>query len=95
MAPNHPASYPVLGVSDDELDIAYSGAAVFANKFYITISGPNARLSFTEQMTPTKTPKFRSAVVISLTDLVQMKNVLVEMCKDLQPIDIPPRNFDA
>ena len=55
-------------VSDDEMAVAYSGAAVFSNKFYVTITPAGPRIAFTEVRPGTDMPLFRTAVVLPFPD---------------------------
>ena len=75
-------------VTSDELDVAFDGPAPFANKFYVTLNGPFARIAFTEQGRPNAKPSFRSAVIMSAGDLLQLKDLIEELEPKLKAITI-------
>jgi hypothetical protein len=71
-------------VSDEELKKAYSGPAIFVNRFVVTIMGAHARIAFTEQDRKDGDILFRTAVAMSIDDmlkLVDLINKLVENTK--------------
>ena len=51
-------------VSEEELQIAFSGPAVAANKVYVTLNPAGVRITFTEQRNPKVVPVFRTAVLV-------------------------------
>jgi hypothetical protein len=55
--------------------IANTGAAVWANKFVVSI-GPIVRIAFLEQGGPDEPEFFRSAIAMSHQDAIALKNLL-------------------
>jgi len=72
----------IRDLSEDELNIAVSGPAIFSNRFYVISSPPGVRISFADQNGPQKITHFRTAVHISLSDAMTLSNVLERMIKD-------------
>jgi hypothetical protein len=72
----------VLQASEEELKSVLDGPAVYSNKFFVSI-GAVVRITFSEQL-PDLPPNFRSAVVLSSQDAIELKNLLQEM---LAPIE--------
>jgi hypothetical protein len=62
--------------SAEEMAEAFSGSAVFANKIYLTLIGPNARLAFAELTQPDQKPVFRSAVIMTINDLFALQDAI-------------------
>jgi len=72
-------------ISPEELTAAFQGPALLTNKFYVTIGPHGVRIAFTEQQSPpTAPPAFRTAVVMSIQDGIQLRNVLIGL---LSPIE--------
>ena len=69
------ANATVAPVSNRELDIAFSGPAMFANKFYLTGVGPNVRISFCEQLAG-REPAFRTAVILTEEDIFKLRDLI-------------------
>jgi hypothetical protein len=62
-------------VTPVELNAAFSGPAVLANRFFITKIGSLVRISFTEEP-PNSGPIFRTAVVLSQQDANDLAAVI-------------------
>lgn len=62
-----------------ELEIAFSGPAVFANRFWVTFDANTARISFMERSATGAEQHFRTAVAMSLPDLVSLRDLLTEL----------------
>jgi hypothetical protein len=65
----------------EEMLAAFSGPAVFANKVYLSLVGPNARLAFTELTQPDLKPVFRSAVLMTINDLFALQDAIENLRK--------------
>ena len=63
-------------VPDTELHLAMAGPAVAANRFIATTNGVWVRLSFLEQGITSQEAQFRSAVILTQTDLVALIDLL-------------------
>lgn len=86
-APQQKAS-TIAAVTEDELLIAHEGAAVFSNKFYITATGPIARIAFTEVPPQSKKPIFRTAVLLSVADLIKLAEVIKHVTASVQEVRV-------
>jgi hypothetical protein len=71
------------GVSQKDADVANSGTAVWANKFFVGI-GHVVKIVFLEQNGVGEPTFFRSAVVISHQDAIALKNLLNGMLADIE-----------
>lgn len=78
---------PVKSVSKEEMEVAYGGPAPFANRFFVTIAGPVARIAFAE-MGKGIEPQFRTAVTMTAGDLIQLRDVLIGLTKNMATIQI-------
>ena len=67
---------------------AFSGPAVFANKIYLTLIGPNARLAFAELTQPEQKPVFRSAVVMTINDLLALQDAIANLRKHATLVEV-------
>jgi hypothetical protein len=65
--------------SQDELRIAHSGAALLANKFYVSVGNSGVRIAFAEAYSPEEEPLFRSAVILPIMDAVGLYKLLQEV----------------
>ena len=72
-----------LQVSEHDLDVAYEGAALHANRFFVSV-GPTVRIAFAEQNGPKEKVFFRSAVSLSQQDAVALTRVLTDMVKPFE-----------
>lgn len=83
-----PGTDIVKPVSDNEMEVAYSGPAYFTNKFYITATGVTARIAFTEQAPPNQEPQFRTAVAMTLADLIKLGELIQGMTANVQTVEV-------
>lgn len=67
---------------EDELKSLMSGPAFYSNKMYVT-TGNVVRISFSEALEGVP-PQFRTAVVLSLPDALDLRNLLQKM---LEPFE--------
>lgn len=70
----------VRGLLDVETEVAFSGPAPVANRFFIH-SGALVRLSFAEQAGEPFQAQFRSAVTLHPHDAIELHKLLGEMVK--------------
>jgi len=70
-------------LSEEELEVAWSGPAVHSNRFYVNM-GPTIRLSFCEQATPNARPLYRTGVVMSIQDAIALANLLKDMLREVE-----------
>jgi hypothetical protein len=70
-------------VEDPGVHVAFGGPAPFANKIYITMTPVTGRLSFLE-FSDQGVPHFRTAVTLTVNDLVALRDLLIVTLKDIQ-----------
>lgn len=68
-------------VTETETDIAFSGPAVFSNRFYISVSAVGARITFAEEAEG-RPASFRTAVYLGLADATSLSKVLKALIKE-------------
>ena len=81
-----PAKKTLLKVrepSEEELDAAWTGPAVYCNRFYINV-GPSVRIAFCEQGGEKSKPLFRAAVVMGHQDAIALANLLKQMLAEIE-----------
>ncbi len=71
----------IRAVSEQELEVAFSGPATAANRVYVTIGPLGVRIAFSEQRGPDKTAHFRTAVILSIQDGILLRDVLSKTLK--------------
>jgi len=68
--------------SDADTATVYSGSAVYANKVFVHLTGGIGRLTFVETAPGApQSPRFRSAVMMTLADITTLSAVLQELLK--------------
>ncbi|MBW3098075.1 hypothetical protein [Pseudohoeflea coraliihabitans] len=72
----------VRQVSQEELEIAYQGPAVFSNKFFLSITHSGLRVAFAEQNGEALPAQFRTAVVLPYQDALQLSKLLQKAIDD-------------
>ncbi len=65
-------------VSEEEMDIALDGPAIYSNKMYLNLGAGGLRVAFTEIREPSP-PKFRTAVLLSLQDGLKLRDALTRV----------------
>lgn len=73
-----------VDVTQEEMEIAFSGPALYCNKFYVTMSPVNMRLTFAENNPRIKLPQFRGAVSMSIGDAMELKALLERVLEDVE-----------
>ena len=66
--------------NEEEVAIAFSGPALLANRFYVTLTQGGLRIAFAER-SATGAPVFRTAVGLAFPDAVALYKVLGEGLK--------------
>ena len=69
-------------VSEQELEVAYAGPALAANRFYVTVGPSWVRIAFAEQCGSDKASHFRTAVILSVQDGVALRDLISKLVKD-------------
>lgn len=64
--------------AEAEMREGYSGPAITANRFLVSVGAGGVRLMFLEQSVATGAPHFRSAVMLSLSDAEALADVLAD-----------------
>ncbi|MGD9544983.1 MAG: hypothetical protein AB7F41_17115 [Methylocystis sp.] len=78
------ADAKVQPVSDAEFEVAFSGPAPAANRFYIVVGPGGVRIAFAEEPRPGKPSHFRSAVMLPHQDAIKLANLLKTMLATLE-----------
>lgn len=73
--PQTPAGV-VNQVPAEELGWSFDGPALHTNKFYVSGLGPNVRVSFMESLGDKVAARFRAAVLMSIADATQLRDLL-------------------
>jgi hypothetical protein len=73
-----------IPLPEEELEIAFSGPAIAANKVYATRTNAGLRLAFTEQRNPTAAPIFRTAVLMPFQDAIGLRDLLSRLLRDIE-----------
>jgi hypothetical protein len=71
-------------VSPEETELAFSGPAVAANRFFVHVMDSWVRVAFLEQ-TPDTPPVFRKAVVLSIPDAILLAGLLNQLIAEVRP----------
>ena len=76
-------------VSSDELTMAFTGPAFLVNKMYLTMTPATGRIAFMEVPPGMQTPVFRTAVVMTVNDLLELRDLLNRMLEGkVQHLDL-------
>ena len=83
------------GLSETELDVLLSGPAVLVNKVYATAMPSGMRIAFCENRGDDTTNQFRSAVVLSYSDVQGFIELLQRLMKrvDFKFVSTPVENW--
>ena len=74
----------ILDVTNEELRSAFSGPAVFSNKFYATTGPSGVRLTFMEALGELVPPVFRTAVLLPFQDALALRDLLTAQLSDIE-----------
>jgi len=72
-----------LPVSEHDLNVAYEGGALYANRFLVSM-GPMVRIAFAEQNAPNEKLFFRGAIALTPQDAISLAHLLAELVKPLE-----------
>jgi hypothetical protein len=78
------AEEKVQAVTDAEFEVAFSGPAPAANRFYVVIGPGGVRIAFAEEPRAGKSSHFRSAVMLPHQDAIKLANLLKTMLAPLE-----------
>lgn len=73
-------------VTDQEMDVAFSGAALGVNRFFVTIGGSAVRISFAETHPRTGAAYFRAAVTLNPEDAIALYRILQNMMEPFESL---------
>lgn len=77
-------SPPLSVLTPDDIDASFDGPAIYANRVFFGVTSAGIRLSFMEQHSKETVPAFRAAVLLSVQDTINLKNLLI---RQLAPIE--------
>ncbi len=83
----------VTGISEQELREIVEGPAVYVNKVYVTAQGAVARLTFAEA--GPQGVHFRSAVLMTIGDLISLRDVISSVIAEGQAVQVRVKRPDA
>ena len=86
MADQSAASGGFRQPSEEELEVAFSGPAILANRFYVTLGPTGARIAFAEQQSSEKDAEFRSAVILPFQDALALSTILATLLGPLSEV---------
>jgi len=71
------------GLSENELEISYSGPALATIRFFASVGVGGMRLAFAEQHSSDMKPKFRTAIITSIPHALELRDLLNNMLKNV------------
>ena len=74
----------MISPKKSELDISADGPATYVNRFVASGTQAGVRLSFMESGSDPDSSKFRSAVLMSYQDAIELKNLLADIVKQIE-----------
>ncbi len=89
MADEKPTEVPAASarkpVSEEEIKESFAGPSFHSNKIVATGLGAGIRLTFMEIHPGKVSAKFRTSVILSYPDALELSDLLVRQLKDLEP----------
>lgn len=79
----------ITGLPEEELLAAFSGPAIFANKFYVTMLPSGVRITFVEAILPNKPPVYRGAFTVSYSDAIAFRDLLSRQLDKVSITEVP------
>jgi hypothetical protein len=74
---------------DPGLPVSFEGPAPFVNRMFLSLTPVTGRLAFIEvPVHGGGSPKFRAAVSMTVSDLVELRDLLTTMLKDVQKLPV-------
>lgn len=70
--------------SRGEFAAAFSGPAIAANRFFVTVGPGGIRIAFTEQWSDDTLPEFRCAAMLPIEDAIELKDLLERLLRPLE-----------
>ena len=82
-------------MSDEEMQVPFSGPAIFANKIYLTSAPTGIRLAFGEQYGDKVEPVFRAAVMLAFPDAESLRDLLTRTLERKKTLESEPGAWHA
>jgi hypothetical protein len=82
-------------MSDEEMQVPFSGPAIFANKIYVTSAPTGIRLAFGEQYGDKVEPVFRAAVMLAFPDAESLRDLLTRTLERIETFKSEPGAWHA
>jgi hypothetical protein len=83
---------PPVGIGsvlEEDVANAMQAPAVYVNRFFFTGMGPNVRLAFAEQHLPDGPTHLRAALVMTVAEAAQLRDLLNHMLQGVQLVELP------
>lgn len=78
--------------TEEEIRAMLEGPTIFANRAFVSFDTYGMRITFLEQW-PDARPTFRSSVLLSYRSAMQLKNILMDISKEIEdridPVQTP------
>jgi hypothetical protein len=88
-------SFGQIGEDSPELESTYSVPGVFVNRFYLAGLGTNVRITFGEQRIQGGKVDMRTSVVMTVADVIQLKEIIDLMIQSIQYTDSSQMNTSS
>jgi hypothetical protein len=69
---------------DPDLEVSFSGPATLVNRFIVTFHPSGVRIGLLERRAPEAASEFRTAILLSYQDAIELKNLLSVMLKPVE-----------
>ena len=73
-----------LPVTGPELTVSGESAAIYSNRFFVTIGPPVVRIGFAEQWGPESALHSRTAVALTIQDAIELAKTLTDLLKPFE-----------
>ena len=73
------------GVTQEEMEMAFSGPSIFVNKLVVLLNEGGVRIAFAETYAPDRLATFRAAVTLAPTDAIALRDVLNHVLQVVEP----------
>ena len=80
----HTGGINMAELSQADINSAFDGPAISANRSLIVLGPSGVRIAFVEQFSPEMGSAYRTAVLLSIQDAVALKNALQNLLKDVE-----------
>lgn len=89
---NAPPQGAVNPISAEETAAIGGVSALYANRLFISLMGPVARVSFGDQADVSVTPNIHTSVVLDINNLLQLRDLITALTQGAQTFEVkvPP-----